>query len=196
MTNPHLEASEEIASAVTTMPEDFVEGNAAVLYQIVNELERSHTAQLKLLRPLRRLKLNTWRGSLLDEVQDLAVDLEENTDAETLNRQRTHCHNLQLLGRQLVGEGYEVTQVQEALGPLYTWDDEFIDDLEGLAAQVVTAAKQVQDELRGREGDDSALERARNARDVFIQQHLERLATAKAVLIKMGDASRQLALYL
>jgi hypothetical protein len=89
-----------------------------------------------------------------------------------------------------------VAQVQQALGPLYTWDDDFIDDLEGLAAQVVSAAKQVQDELRGHEGDDSALERARNARDVFIQQYRDRLATAKDLLIKMGDASRELALQL
>ena len=77
MSNPYLKASEEIASAVTTLPKDFVTGNAAVLYQIVNELERSHTAELKLLGPLRHLKLNTWRDGLFEEVQDLAVDLED-----------------------------------------------------------------------------------------------------------------------
>jgi hypothetical protein len=196
MTNPYLDASEHIADAITTMPGAFDKGNAAVLYQIINELERSHTAQLKLLGGLRRLNLKAWRDGLLDEVDALVADLEENSDAETLNRQRTHCHNLQLLGRQLVGEGYNVAQVQQALGPLYSWDDDFIDDLEGLAAQVVSAAKQVQDELRGHEGDDSALERARNARDLFIQQHRERLATAKALLVKMGNASRELALQL
>jgi hypothetical protein len=89
-----------------------------------------------------------------------------------------------------------MTQVQQALEPLYTWDDDFIDDLEGLAAHVMSAAKQVQDELHGHEGDDRALERARNTRDAFVQQHRDRLATAKALLIKMGNASRELALQL
>ena len=119
-----------------------------------------------------------------------------NTDAETLNRQRTHCHNLRLLARQLVGEGYEERQVQLALGPLIEYDDEFIDDLEGLASEVVTAAKEVQNQLRAHEGDAQALERARSVRDAFIRQHLERLNTSKTVLIKMGEASRQLALVL
>jgi hypothetical protein len=196
MTNPYLEASDRITSAVATLPTDFLGGNVEVLYQILHELGRSHTAQLQLLGPLRRLRLDAWRDDLLEEARTVRINLEENSDADILDRWRTHCHNLRLLARQLVGHGYAVEQVQADLGPLFAYDDDFIDGLADLVAPAVTAAQQVERELDGHEGDDSALERARRIRDDLVEEHRERLATAKAVLIRMNEAARDLTLRL
>jgi hypothetical protein len=196
MSNPHLEASERIASAVSTLPADFRGRNVEVLYQILYELGRSHTAQLQMLGPLRRLDLTAWRPDLAREAREIRIHLEEISDTATLDRWRTHCHNLRILGRQLVGEGWAVAEVQKALGPLYAYDDEFIDELEGLVAPAVAAAQQVEHELEGHEGDDRALERARNSRDRFIEGHRQRLDLAKSLLIEMGNAARQLTLQL
>jgi hypothetical protein len=196
MSNPHLEASEHIASAVSTLPADFRGRNVEVLYQILYELGRSHTAQLQMLGPLRRLDLTAWRTDLVREAREIRINLQEISDTATLDRWRTHCHNLQILGRQLVGEGWAVTEVQQALGPLYVYDGEFIDQLEGLVAPAVAAARRVEDELDGHEGDDGALQRARNTRDRFIEEHRQLLDSAKSLLIKMGDAARQLTLEL
>jgi hypothetical protein len=196
MTNPHLEASERIASAVATLPADFLGRNVEVLYQILHELGKSHTAQLQLLGPLRRLKLDVWWPGLVGEAQQIRINLEENAESDILNRWRTHCHNLRLLGRQLVGDGWAVSQVETALGPLYDYDIEFIDGLESLAAPAVAAARHVEDELTGHEGNNTALERARNARDQFVEQYRQQLDAAKSLLIKMNDAARQLTLQL
>lgn len=119
MSNPHLEASERISAAVATLPSDFVGRNVEVLLQILEELGRSHTAQLRMLGPIRRLDLDTWHPDLVKEAREIRINLEEFRDSDALDRWRTHCHSLRLLGRQLVGEGYAIDQVNEALEPLY-----------------------------------------------------------------------------
>jgi hypothetical protein len=196
MGNPHLEASERIAAAATTLPGDFLGRNVEVLYQILHELGRSHTAQLQLLGPLRRLDLDVWTEDLVSEVRAVRLNLEENSDAAILERWRTHCHNLRLLARQLVGEGRAVAEVQAMLGPLLDYDDAFVDELDRLVEPAVAAAQRVEHELVGHEGDGDALRRAREARDEFVEQYRGRLTEAKAALMAMNGAARELALRL
>jgi hypothetical protein len=196
MTNPHQEASERVASAVATLPPDFLGKNVEALFQILHELERSHAAQLQIAGPMRRLDLDVWRGDLISEVRTIRIDLEDASDSAVIDRWRTHCHSLRLLARRLVGEGWAVEEVKQGLGPLYSFDEEFIDQLETFVAPALAAAQKMERELVGHEGDDVALARARAVRDEFVEQHRRRLTDAKSSLITLGDAIRALTLRL
>src|SRR5512144_342912 len=192
VSNPYIEACEGLGSAVDTLPDDFLDGNAAKLHRIVRELEGSHGVAVRALGPLRRLDLTAWRPGLLAEVRDVRVNLEEYEDYRGYQRERTHCSNIYLIANRLAGDTRSTETVQRALKPLYQSDKMFIDELEELLPPVIRAAQGIESELQGRENEDAALAKARRIQEEFLAEYRPSLEAAKRVLDEMTETERKL----
>jgi hypothetical protein len=194
-TNPFIEAREKLPSAITTLPPNYLDGNAAALLAIVEELRNSYKVELRIIQTIKNLDVT--RPEAVDQ---LASDFESYHQYRDFDRERTHCHNIDRIARTLLvplragsqTDRARVAQLENLLAPLRVADNDFLDDIEKLMSRALQALKVINDHVRAGQHDPARLNDARNEQQKFVQEFDPLLNQLKTVLKQMNTLANDL----
>jgi len=188
--NPFLKAYDQLPSAISTLPPGYLNGNAAALLGIVDELAKSNRLELKVIQAIKNVDIANAAA-----VHDLASQIEEYYLQRGFDRERTHCHNIDRIVRALLvpprggtqAELDRVAQVEQLLAPLRVADNDFIGDLEPLVQRAQAAITGIDAHLRG--ADSRA---AMHVQQTFVTEYTAHVERLKERLKQMNQLANDL----
>lgn len=194
-TNPFIEAREKLPSAITTLPPDFLNGNAAALLAIVEELKNSYKVELRIIQTIKNLDVTQPEA-----VDQLARDFEDYHQYNDFDRERTRCHNIDRIARTLLAplragsqtDRERVAQLGNLLAPLRVADNDFLDDIEQLMSRALQALKTINEHVQASRHDPARLNDARNEQQKFAQEFDPLLNRLKTRLKRMNTLANDL----
>lgn len=154
-----LEAGDRLASIVATLPIGLRETNAVPLLAIVRELEASSVIEIGVLHAVTRVNVENP-----EDIKTQRAILEDYRGRRLHDRDRTHCSNLRRIRTQLQHtEGApkataDFKRLDTLLRTLSNRDDDLLDDVEGILADVIAAITEI-DGCRRVENAQAAQER-------------------------------------
>jgi hypothetical protein len=170
------EARDALPSAIKTLPPDYLDGNAAPLLLIVEELKKSFLLELDVIHTIKRLDLTRADDALRWDVSALTQRLEDRSEAR-FSEERTHCGRIDLVARtpiaphQLsVSDRSIVEEVERLLVPLREADREFVDELEPMIRDVLSSVQRINEHVRATISDQRRLKDARREQDDFARK--------------------------
>jgi hypothetical protein len=196
----YIEAREALPSAALTLPPGFLGGNAAALLQIVHELQRSLIVELKMIQSVTSLQLADPTEQTRTAVQEALRALQAYVDGRFYDSERTHCHNIDLVAASMVaplsvpvaGGALLARDFAELLQPLRIADNDFLDELQPLAEQTLSALKAIAAHVQATTSDPSRLATAQQELSTFSADVEQRKRKAKALLSKMSETANKL----
>src|SRR5262245_3555109 len=194
-TNPFIEAREKLPSAITTLPPNYLNGNAAPLLAIVEELRNSYRVELRIIQTIKNLDVTQPEA-----VGQLALDFESYNQYRDFDRERTHCHNIDRIARTLLtplragsqADRDLVAQLEKLLVPLREADNDILDDIEELMRRASAALITINSQVQASQSDPARLNDARSAQQAFVQECDPRLDRLKAALKQMNTLANDL----
>jgi hypothetical protein len=180
--NAFNEAREGLASAIHTLPARQRESNAALLLQIVEELGRSYVLELGVIQRVARVD-----AADPEAIRRLRQDMEDYSDRKLFDGDRTRCHNIDRVARELreAGEIAELDQLEASfIDPLRYADKVFLDDIEMLLEEALDAVRDLDETER--------LEDARARQERFREETRGRVTQIKKTLTDMNKVAGEL----
>jgi hypothetical protein len=179
--NEFVEARERLTSGIETLPPRLRETNAAQLLAIVEELRRSCVVELQVVKRVERVDAADPVA-----VRDLRQAIEDYLEYNLVDRDRTHCHNIDRVADEMraAGEAADLDRFEALLAPLRDADAEYLDDVEQVVEDALAAVRDI-------EGADR-LEDARAAQDRFRERRRADVERLKATLTRMNDIAGKL----
>lgn len=194
--NPYIEARERLPSAISTLPPGYLDGNAAALLAIVEELKRSYLLELRIIQAIKQLDVTDSKA-----VAQFTRDFENYHQYRGFDDERTHCHNINRVARTLLvpleasstmADRERVVQVKKLLEPLGDADRDFLDEIEPLMGRALAAVKSINAHVQAGQTDPARLDAARQERQTFVQEFDPKIAALKAVLRQMNTLANDL----
>jgi hypothetical protein len=178
--NEFVEAREGLAAAIATLPPRLRENNAAQLFAIIEELRKSLVIELKVVQ--RVAAVNTADPVM---IRELRQDIENYVQYRWFDGERTHCHNIDRVAREIRAENpAELTKLATLLAPLREADNDYLDDVERLLIEAISAITEIDDAVK--------LDDARGAQDRFRRQTQDEVASIKTTLSQMNKLAGEL----
>lgn len=189
-TNPFIEAREKLPSAISTLPPGYLDGNAAALLTIVEELKNSYKVELKVIQAIKNLDVTNS-----EVVAQLTRYLGDYYQSRDFDRERTHCHNIDRIARTLLApleagtqaDRERVAQVEKLLEPLRVADNDYLDEIESVMDRALATIKTINEHVQASQTDP-----ARQERQAFVQEFDPRVAQLKEKLKQMNILANDL----
>jgi DNA repair ATPase RecN len=177
---------ENVSSVITTLPADYLSGNAAALLRILEELQRSFQEELFLVQAVKNLDIRDYQA-----VDRLSVFLEDYQQRRLFDRERTHCHNIQrivytLLPASDTSTDPSISELQNVLQPLMDADNEFIDELDSLVARAVDTVRQIKADIQTSYTQPTGYAPALATQANFLQEFDPRVQRLKTLMKDMN----------
>jgi len=194
--NPFIKAREKLPSAISTLPPDYLNGNAAALLAVNEELKRSYDVELRIIRAIRRLDVSDPKA-----VAQMTADFQDYQATRGFDRERTHCSNIGLITRQLFvplqsawtqADRDRVAQLEGFLKGLSYHDDEFVDEIEPVMDRALAALERINLHVQASRADPTQLAAARQEQQAFIAEFDPEFARLKDVLKRMNELANDL----
>jgi hypothetical protein len=193
--NPFIEAQEKLPSAITTLPTNYLDGNAAALLAIVEELKNSYKVELRVIQTIKSLDV-----TCSEAVDRLARDFENYHQYRDSDEERTHCHNIDQIARTFLAplrggsqsDRERVAQLDNLLAPLRDADIDFLDDVEQLMNKASRALKVINDHVQAGRHAPARLNDARAEQQKFGQEFDPLLSRLKTALKQMNTLANDL----
>jgi hypothetical protein len=184
-----VEARDKLPSAASSLPTNYKKDNAAALLDISENLKRSYHVELKLISLVSNLDLSD-----IDEVTGLANYLRLYEQMHDLQNERTHCHNIgriakDLMKRYQTGDPQDKQKIEEMdslLKPLSRADHEMLDNLEPLVTTTLQTVLKIEELAR------SDLGAAQQEQREFRLKMGERHESVKKALRELNQLSNEL----
>lgn len=200
MTDEWLEeARTRLPSAISTLPANYLDGNAAPLLLIVEELKRSFLLELRIIQTIKRTELREANDETRWNVARLTAELEDYGQSRWFSEERTHCGNIDRIARTLiapqrlaVGDSTRVEEVERLLAPLRDADREFVDELEPLMEDVLQRLRTINDHVQETEQDPARLVDAQRELADFDRALDPRVAGLTKTLKEMSRLANEL----
>jgi DNA repair exonuclease SbcCD ATPase subunit len=194
------EARAAVPSAIRSLPKDYLEGNAAPLLLVVEELKRSLLTEWRLVQTVERLGLSEVTDELRHKVQQVAGDLEWYVQQRIFDQERTHCHNIDRIVAELMAplrlpvayDSEKIEELMNLLKPLRIADNDLLDELEPIAEEVRDAAQRISQHISATETDPTRIDDARAELERFTQAMASRMDRLKDLLTQMSALSNDL----
>ena len=144
-----LDASDQLASVVGTLPKELRDTNAAPLLAILRELEASSVIELGVINAVIRVDPENRQ-----QIQEQRAILKDYSDRRLHDRDRTHCSNIRRILTQVrsnsagAGASNRITVVDAVLVPITHADFELLDDVELILGKATTAITAMDDANR------------------------------------------------
>jgi hypothetical protein len=193
--NPFIEAREKLSSAVSTLPPDYLKGNAGRLLKIVEELSKSCRLELSLIQAIKGLNV-----SAPEEVAQLTTDIQNYHQSRDFDKERTHCRNIDRFARTLIvrleagtqADLARVAEVEHMIRMLSNHDAKFLDEIESVMNRVLVAANRINTHVQVSLTDPAQLAAARQEQQAFIDEFDPEFSQLKTVLKKMNILANDL----
>ena len=180
-----LEASNQVASVVATMPVGLRESNAIPLMAILRELESSSVIEIGVIHAVTRVDVEAPTAV---EVQ--RTILEDYRDRRLYDRDRTHCSNIKRIATRIRGDD-DSAEASAALGRLddaLAWlkdaDDDLLGDIDRILDEAITTISAMDESRRVRD--------AQAAQERFAERMQATIDDIKVNLARMNDVASRL----
>jgi hypothetical protein len=119
-------------------------------------------------------------------VRELRQAIEDYLEFGLLDRDRTHCHNIDLLAKEMraAGEASDLDRFKVLIAPLRVADNDYLDDVKQVVEDTLAAAREIESADR--------LEDANATQRRFQEQRRASVDQLKTTLNRMNDIAGQL----
>jgi len=198
--NPFVNARSRLAPAISTLPQDYLDGNAAALLMVIEELKKSLLVEFRVIQALKSLDLSEPSQEMRELVSSVAHDLEYYSESRLFDTERTHCHNIDRIVRQLLAplrlpvarDERRIREVMDILEPLRIADNDFLDELEPVIQEVVARAQVINRHVQESVEDPGQLHEARLELEDFRKSIAPRVERLKDLLSQMSELANHL----
>jgi hypothetical protein len=179
--NEFIDARDRLSSAIETLPPRLRESNAAQLLAIVEELRRSCVLQLQVVQRVARVDVADPEA-----IGALHQDIEDYIASDLIDRDRTHCHNIDRVAKELRAEGNpaDLAELEALLVPLRNADSDYLDDVGQLVGEAVEAVRDLDNATR--------LADTRAIQERFRAKQEDEVKRIKSTLTSMNDVAGKL----
>lgn len=180
-----LEASNQVASVVATMPVSLRESNAIPLMAILRELESSSVIEIGVIHAVTRVNVEAPTA-----VEAQRTILEDYRDRRLYDRDRTHCSNIKRIATQITGDddSAEASAALERLDDALAWlkdaDDDLLGDIDRILDEAITTISTMDESRRVRD--------AQAAQERFAERMQATIDDIKSNLARMNDVASRL----
>lgn len=180
-----LEASNQVASVVATMPINLRATNAVPLMAILRELESSSVIEIGVIHAVTRVDVEDPTA-----VRTQRTILEDYRDRRLYDRDRTHCSNIKRIATQIkpaeesADGSRSLRNLDEALEWLKDADDDLLGDIARILDEAINAISQI--DKSGRVDD------AQTAKENFAERMQPTLDDIKSNLARMHEVAGEL----
>lgn len=193
--NPYIDAREELPSAISTLPPDYLNGNAASLLAIVEELSRSYRLELRIIQAVKDLNVSDPMA-----VAQFTTNFQNYHQYRDFDKERTHCHNIGRIARTILvplkagtqDDLARVEQVEEMISMLGSSDDEFMDEIESVMNRALDAVNRINTHVQASLTDSNQLATALQEQQIFKDEFDPEVARLKTVLKRMNILANDL----
>lgn len=193
--NPFVEAREKLPSAISTLPPDYLNGNAARLLLIVEELGRSYRLELHIIQTIKGLDM-----SAPEAVAQLTAYFQNYYQSRDFEKERTHCRNISRISRTLLVSLKAGTQanlarmgeVEEIIRTLGALDDDIFYEIEPVMNRAQAAMNRINVHVQSSLIDPAQLAVARQEQQAFIDEFDLAFARLKTGLKRMNMLANDL----
>jgi hypothetical protein len=193
--NPFIEAREKVPSAISTLPPDYLNGNAAPLLAIVEELSRSYRLELRIIQAIKDLNVSDPK-----KVAQFTTDFQNYHQYRDFDKERTHCRNIDRISGTLLvplqagtqADLARVGQLEGLIAMLVRADDFLIDEIEPVMDRALAAANLINTHVQASLTDPTQLAAARQEQQAFKDEFDSEFARLKTVLKEMNILANDL----
>lgn len=194
--NLFIEAREKFPSAVSTLPPDYLQGNAATLLAIAEELNRSYRLELRIIQAIKSLNLSDPK-----EVAEFTQDFQNYHQSRDFDKERTHCRNIFRITRTLLvplkaggtqADRDRVSQLEGFIMMLGDADFEFMDEIQPVMDRALAAVNRINTHVQDSLKDPIRLVAARQVQQAFIDEFDPEFVRLKDVLKRMNILANDL----
>jgi hypothetical protein len=194
------EARAALPSAISTLPKDYLEGNAAQLLLVIEELKRSLLVEWRLVQMVGALDLSEASDEARQKTRSIAGYLDWYSQQQVFNQERTHCHNIDLVVTELMAplrlpvayDEQKIDALMKLLEPLRIADNDFLDELEPLATEAREAAQAIDGHMQATVSDPARLGDARAELERFNRSMHSGMDRLKTLLTQMSVLTNDL----
>jgi hypothetical protein len=193
--NSFIDEREKFLSAVDTLPPDYLNGNAAVLLAIAEELNRSYRLELRIIQAIKGLNV-----SAPGAVAQFTADFQNYHQSRDFDKERTHCRNIDRITRTLLvplragtqADLARVAQLEGLIMDLGSADLQFMDEIELVMDRALAAVNRINTHVQASLTDPTQLAAARQEQQAFIDEFDPEFARLKTVLKRMNILANDL----
>jgi hypothetical protein len=193
--NPFIEAREKLPSAISTLPPDYLNGNAAALLAIVEELSRSYRLELRFIQAINGLNVSDP-----EKVAQFTTDFQNYHQSRDFEKERTHCRNIDRITRTLLvplkagtqADLSRVSQVENMMSMLGSADAEFMDEIEPMMDRALAAVRRINTHVQASLTDPTQLAVARQEQQAFTNAFNPEFVRMKTLLKRMNILANDL----
>ena len=193
--NPFIEAREKLPSAISTLPPDYLNGNAAALLAIVEELSRSYRLELRFIQAINGLNVSDP-----EKVAQFTTDFQNYHQSRDFEKERTHCRNIDRITRTLLvplkagtqADLSRVSQVGNMMSMLGSADAEFMDEIEPMMDRALAAVRRINTHVQASLTDPTQLAAARQEQQAFTNEFNPEFVRMKTLLKRMNILANDL----
>ena len=187
--NPFIEAREKLRSAISTLPLEYLNGNAAALLAIVEELSQSYRLELRIIQAINGLNVSDP-----EEVAQFTTYFQNYHQSRDFEKERTHCSNINRITRTLLiplkagtqADLSRVAQVENMIRKLGTHDAVFMDEIEPVMDRALAAVNRINTYVQVSLTDPTQLADARKEQQAFTDEFNPEFVRMKTLLKRMN----------